>query len=81
MDEYIPPARRPLDHALRSPAADDFFGALGADIRFGGASAFYDPLADCIQLPEYRHFRDAAAFYATLSHETCHHADIPIMPH
>lgn len=44
----------------------------GADIRHGGARAFYRPSADYIQLPHKQNFIDAPAYYATAAHELGH---------
>ena len=80
VDGYQPPEIEPLPETQRNEAADHFFGRLAADIRFGGPAAFYDTEGDFIQMPEYRHFRDVAGFYATLAHELTHNADTRIMP-
>ena len=65
-----PPPPRPeierIEHAER------FFSALGADVRHGGARAFYRPASDHIQMPPFEAFRDAVAYYATRGHETIH---------
>ena len=37
----------------RLAAAEAFFSATGADLRFGGARAFYAPGSDHIQMPEF----------------------------
>jgi len=52
--------------------AEAFFAATGADIRHGGASAFYVPSQDFIQMPPFETFRDAQGYYATLAHECTH---------
>jgi antirestriction protein ArdC len=44
----------------------------GADIRHGGARAFYRPSGDYIQLPDKENFIDAPAYYATAAHELGH---------
>ena len=49
-----------------------FFGALGAKLDHGGNRAFYSVTDDRIQLPPVQSFRDAPAYYATLSHEVIH---------
>ncbi len=63
-----------IDHA------EAFFSALGADIRHRGGQAYYAQDSDYIQLPPIEAFRDAESYYATLAHESAHHADIRIMP-
>ena len=77
VDGYTPPELPALDPSLRIKAAEDFFAALGADIRFGGVEAFYRPDEDYIQMPEYRHFRDVESFYSTLAHEAVHLSGAP----
>ncbi|TIW01739.1 MAG: antirestriction protein, partial [Mesorhizobium sp.] len=41
-------------------------------IRHGGDRAFYSPALDFIQMPPFETFRDAQAYYATISHESTH---------
>jgi antirestriction protein ArdC len=64
-----PPALTPLQ---RIEAADQFFGATGADIRQGGARAFYAEGPDYVQMPPFETFRDAESHAATLAHELTH---------
>ena len=52
--------------------AEGFFAATRFDIRHGGDSAYYSPVLDYIQMPVFEAFRDAEAYYATLSHEATH---------
>jgi antirestriction protein ArdC len=60
------PGPEPIAHA------EAFFAATGADIRHGGAQAFYTVGADHIGMPPLAAFRDAESYYATLGHETVH---------
>ncbi|WFT91070.1 ArdC family protein [Rhizobium leguminosarum] len=60
------------DHVERIEQADRFFRNTGAVIRHGGNQAFYAPGPDLIQMPPFETFKDAASFYATLSHEATH---------
>jgi antirestriction protein ArdC len=53
-------------------AAETFFAGTGADIRHGGAKAFYAPACDRIQLPPPEAFRDAESYTATKAHELIH---------
>lgn len=69
---YYAPAHSEPNPDRRIAHAEDFFTALGADIRHGGNSAFYVPAQDFIQMPPFKAFRDAQAYYATLGHECCH---------
>jgi antirestriction protein ArdC len=61
-----------LNPEARIARAESFFAALGADIRYGGNSAYYVPSSDFIQMPPFESFRDATAFYSTLGHEQVH---------
>ena len=56
------PGPEPIAHA------EAFFAATGADIRHGGAQAFYTVTADHIGMPPLAAFRDAESYYATLGH-------------
>jgi antirestriction protein ArdC len=60
-----PPAER-VGHA------EAFFAATGAEIRHGGASAYYAIGSDHVQMPPFECFADAEAYYATLAHECVH---------
>lgn len=44
----------------------------GAEIRYGGERAFYQPTADFIQMPAKPSFEHAADYYATALHELTH---------
>lgn len=50
----------------RVAAADAFFAATGAELRHGGAQAYYAVREDRIQMPPFEAFRDAESYYATL---------------
>ena len=71
-----PPARMgPIE---RNTAADRFVTATGARVEHGGASAYYRPSADLIQMPDEALFcgtgtmtRDES-YYAVLLHELTH---------
>jgi antirestriction protein ArdC len=67
--------RRPeivLDPVVRQEQADRFFRNTGAVIRHGGNQAYYSPVMDYVQMPPFETFKDAASYYATLSHEATH---------
>ena len=61
-----------LDPVGRIDAVDQFFRNTGAIIRHGGNQAYYAPGSDFIQMPPLQAFKDAASYYATLSHEVTH---------
>ena len=61
----------------REAAADaivsDYFARAGAPtLRHGGDRAFYAPLTDLIQVPEFSAFESADGYYSTLFHEMTH---------
>jgi antirestriction protein ArdC len=67
-----PAAAAALSAAERIARAEAFFAALGADVRHGGAHAWYAIHSDRVQLPPFETFRDAGSYYATLAHEITH---------
>ncbi len=56
----------------RIERAESFFAATGADIRHGGARAYYSISTNHVQLPPFESFRDPESYYATLAHEATH---------
>ncbi len=56
----------------RIERAESFFSATGADIRHGGARAYYSISTNHVQMPPFESFRDAESYYATLAHEATH---------
>ena len=68
---YAAPAPR-LTTEQRIAHAETFFGALGADVRHGGSSAYYALGSDHVQMPPFACFEDPESYYATLGHELCH---------
>lgn len=71
-DHYYHRPAPVLDPIGRIDQADLFFRHTGAIIRHGGNQAFYAPGPDLIQMPPFETFKDAASYYATLSHEATH---------
>ncbi|MBB4244584.1 MULTISPECIES: ArdC family protein [Rhizobium] len=71
-DQYHHRPAPVLDPVERVGHADRFFRDTGAAIRHGGNQAFFAPAADLIQMPPFESFKDAASYYATLSHEVTH---------
>lgn len=76
-DHDYRPAAAVLDPVERVEHAERFFRNTGAVIRHGGSRAFFSPASDHIQMPIFESFRDAASYYATLSHETAHWTALP----
>ncbi|MCC8978889.1 ArdC family protein [Bradyrhizobium acaciae] len=60
------------DPVPRIARAETYFASLGADIRHGGADAYYAIGSDHIQMPPFEAFEDAESYYATLAHECTH---------
>jgi antirestriction protein ArdC len=75
--EGLPPhyyalvAQRP-DPAQRVAHAESFLEATGAQVRHGGARAYYRMSGNYIQMPPFESFPDAGSYYATRGHETVH---------
>lgn len=72
-----------IDSVSPVERAEQYCGASGADIRHGGAGAFYDRMGDYINIPETIAFVDtkhASAtenYYTTLLHELTHWTGAP----
>ncbi|MFZ4166510.1 ArdC family protein [Brevundimonas sp. NPDC058933] len=58
--------------AERIKAADAWAVGTGADIRHGGAKAFFSPKSDHVQMPPLEAFYEPEAYYGTLAHELTH---------
>ncbi|MGF6175466.1 ArdC family protein [Ensifer sp. 4252] len=71
-DHYYHRSEAVPDPVQRIGQVDRFFRNTGAIIRHGGNQAFYAPGLDLIQMPPFETFKDAASYYATLSHEATH---------
>ena len=71
-EPFHTPAAEPANAMPRLEAAERFFAATGAEIRTGGARAFYAIGPDHIQMPPFETFRDAESHAATLAHELVH---------
>jgi antirestriction protein ArdC len=68
---YAVAAQRP-DPAQRIAHAEAFLAATGAEVRHGGARAYYRMSGNYIQMPPFESFPDAESYYATRGHETVH---------
>jgi antirestriction protein ArdC len=62
------------------PQAEALAAATLADIRPGGAHAFYRPADDTVHIPPQPAFFDQINYYRTLFHELGHNAEPRIMP-
>jgi len=65
-------AQQPLEPIQRIAHAEEFFAAIGADIRHGGNRAYYNVSEDFVQMPPFESFRDPESYYETLAHECTH---------
>jgi antirestriction protein ArdC len=65
------PARKPFE-AIE--AGERMLSNSGADIRHGGAKAYYSPGTDHIQMPPRECFTDEPHYYSTALHELTHWA-------
>jgi len=78
VDGWQAPAPPPRSQVEKLENAEAFIRATGADIREQGHHAFYNPGADCIQVPPRASFigtptsSPTESFYSTLSHELTH---------
>jgi antirestriction protein ArdC len=62
------------------PQAEALATATLADIRTGGAHAFYRPSEDVVQIPPRPAFFDQINYYRTLFHELGHYAESRVVP-
>jgi len=61
-----------LFESSRIRAAETTLLGAGADIRHGGATAYYDKAMDFIAIPRFESFRNAIGYYSVLAHELTH---------
>jgi antirestriction protein ArdC len=66
---FAKPQNNPVE---RYENADTVIDSTGADIRYGGNDAFYNPPNDFIQLPHRHQFESPEAAYETTFHELTH---------
>ena len=77
-DGYEMPERPQVVPVARNEAVEQFVGAMGTPIRWGGNSAFYSPSEDIIQMPDAGLFTGTdtstatEAMLSTLLHEGIH---------
>jgi antirestriction protein ArdC len=77
-EKFFPQPAAPVAPVIRDARVDEYVAETKANIRHGGASAYYIPSQDFIQSPPPEDFDDMAAYYGTLLHELGHwtgHAD------
>ncbi|MEO5807024.1 zincin-like metallopeptidase domain-containing protein [Devosia sp.] len=70
--KLVKPPVKMLDPTQRIEQVDRFVAAAGAEVRTGGAMAFYQPECDLVQMPSFEAFHTPEGFYATLLHELTH---------
>ena len=69
---YYQPATPPAAPVDPLPVVLEFAAHTGADIREGGARAFYSPSGDYVQMPPASTFDSPEAHAGTLTHELAH---------
>lgn len=70
---YYAKAEQPAGNTVEPiAAAVQFLANTGADIRSGGARAYYNPAGDYVQMPPLDTFDDGTAHAGTLAHELAH---------
>ena len=72
VEGYTPKAELPTPICETIEQAENFFTAIGADVRHGGNQAFYSLTGDYVQMPPFAAFRDAVSYYSVLAHEHAH---------
>jgi antirestriction protein ArdC len=78
VDGYVLPELPTVDRVTRLERVETFIANTKADIRHGGARAFYRPADDFIQMPDRCLFHDTPSstategYYAVLCHELGH---------
>lgn len=70
--EHYYPKPRTSHHWDREADAEAFFAYLGATIRHGEPTPYYNPADDYVNMPDRESFVDAGAYYSTLAHEVAH---------
>ena len=65
-------ASLPESREERIAEAEAFFAQIPATVNHGGDRAYYSPGSDKVQMPDFRQFQEAEAYYSTLSHELVH---------
>ena len=65
-------AAPPPPEGLILPQAEALIKATGADFRIGGQRAFYDPLADFVQVPPPQAYFQPINWHRTAFHELAH---------
>ena len=67
---YAPAAPPAITPQARIEAVERFFDNTGVRIKQGGSQASYNMADDLIRMPPFETFESAAAYYATLAHES-----------
>jgi len=78
LPEALIPAPVPVHEWQACEAAEAILTTSGANIRYGGARAFYSPSSDHIQLPNRSDFISAAGFSRVALHELTHWSGHPL---
>ena len=66
------PILAPVEPKGRMDRLDQFFHAVGANLRHHGCQAYYEPVLDRVTMPPVELFEAYDHYYATLAHELSH---------
>lgn len=72
VDGYTLAAAAETTKEQRIGQAEEFFGAIGVEVRHGGNQAYYMRSTDHVQMPTFDAFVDGVAYYSTMAHEFTH---------
>ena len=72
VDGFVVPDVPQLSEGERIAEVERFFAAIGATIGHGGDRAYFSPVSDAINMPEFSQFHSAEAYYSVLAHELIH---------
>jgi antirestriction protein ArdC len=74
---YYAKTQQPPHPVERIERAERCVANTGADIRYGGGTAYYSPAGEHVQVLDLASFRTAESYYATLCHELTHFTKHP----
>lgn len=71
-DGFVAPPVKNWNEQERIAHAEEYFRAIGGDVRTGYNRAYFSPSGDYIAMPSFEQFDRADAYYGTLAHEYTH---------
>ena len=67
------PTREIYDNANDAiPRSEEFFDAIGANVKTSDKGAYFSPASDYINMPGMNRFENSQSYYSTLAHEHIH---------